>query len=436
MDRTINKNYQIANSYYNRGLELAGQRDLTGAARYLKRSLLFNKFQTEARNLLGLVYYEVGEAGAALSQWVISLNLKPQDNLAEEYLQRLYKAQSYLEMADQAGKKFNQALNYAQNDNQDLAVLLLMRLTGDMPNFVKAQLLLALLYMNHEDYTKAGRCLFQVLKTDRMNPKAQRYMTDVKENTGRAEIERRKFKNAFSHRQMQDDDIIIPPSYKENTGLQSVLNILVGLLMGAAVIFFLVLPASRESINRRHNQELQRYMEQLNQKSITIDELNSRLAEADAAQKNAEDSLQGLLDENGGVLSQYQTLIRILKAYQDEDMRTAALLYTNLDLTVLQDGVVDEILAWLIQDMQLKGYQELLKMGDELLNQEGKAQQAIDYYQRSLKINPTNPQALYQIGLAYLKLNNTDAANQYFGDIIMNHADSEYARQAREQRGY
>lgn len=156
MNTMINKNYQIANSYYNRGLELAGQRDLTGAVRYLKRSLLFDKFQTDARNLLGLVYYEMGEVGAALSQWVISLNLKPQDNLAEEYLQRLYKAQNYLEMADQVLKKFNQALNYAQNDNQDLAILLLMRLTGDMPNYVKAQLLLALLYINQEDYTKAG----------------------------------------------------------------------------------------------------------------------------------------------------------------------------------------------------------------------------------------------------------------------------------------
>ena len=34
---------------------------------------------------------------------------------------------------------------------------------------------------------------------------------------------------AFSHRQMQDDDIIIPPTYKENTGWQTIINIMVGL---------------------------------------------------------------------------------------------------------------------------------------------------------------------------------------------------------------
>ena len=66
-------------------------------------------------------------------------------------------------------------------------------------------------------------------------------MEIVKEHTGKADIERRKLKNAFSHRQMQDDDVIMPPTYKENTGLQSVLNIGAGLL-GAAVIF-LVMPA-------------------------------------------------------------------------------------------------------------------------------------------------------------------------------------------------
>lgn len=436
MDKTIYKNFQIANSYYNRGLELAGQRELSGAVRYLKRSLLFYKTQIDARNLLGLVYYELGEVGSAIAQWVISLNLQQENNLAEEYLQRLHGNHSYLEMTDQAGKKFNQALSYAQNDNQDLAVLLLMRLVSDLPNYVKAQLLLALLYIEHEEYTKAGRCLYQVLKVDKQNPKAQRYMAIVKENTGRAEIERRKLKNAFSHRQMQDDDIIIPPSYKENTGWQSILNILVGLLMGAAVIFFLVLPATRDSLIGKHNNELQRYMEQLNQKNIEIDDLNRQMKAAESSQQTAEESLQTLLDENGGVLSQYQKLAQILKAYHDEDMQTAAVLYTDLDTTVLQDGVLNETITWLTQDMQQNGYQILLQMGDTALAGEAGAQQAIDYYQRSLKILPDNPQALFQIGLAYVALENTDTANQYFGDIIMNHPDSEYAQRAREQRGY
>ena len=234
------KNRRIANAYYNQGLALARQRDLTGAAAALKKSLRFDKFQTDARNLLGLIYLEIGEAGSALCQWVISLNLQEQDNLAEEYLQRVQGSGGYLETADQAAKKYNQALVYAQNENEDLAVLLLMRMLDDFPNYVKAQELLALLYIRHEDYIKAGRCLYQVLKVDCYNPTAQRYMAVAKHNTGKAEVEKRKLKNAFSHRQMQDDDIIIPPSYKENTGWQSVMNILVGLILGVAVFMYVM----------------------------------------------------------------------------------------------------------------------------------------------------------------------------------------------------
>ena len=100
-------------------------------------------------------------------------------------------------------------------------------------------------------------------------------MSIVKARTGKAEFERRKIKNAFSHRQMQDDDVIIPPSYKENTGWQSVLNIGAGLLLGAAVIFFLVMPAATKKLNNEHNQEILQDNEQLNQKNEEISSLNN-----------------------------------------------------------------------------------------------------------------------------------------------------------------
>lgn len=139
MMNAARKNGQIANSYYNLGLEKARQRDLSGAAAALKRCLQFNKTHTDARNLLGLIYHETGEVGAAMTQWIISLNFQEADNLAEEYLRKVHASRGYLEIADQAAKKYNQALIYAQNENADLAVLLLMRMLSEFPHYVKAQ---------------------------------------------------------------------------------------------------------------------------------------------------------------------------------------------------------------------------------------------------------------------------------------------------------
>ena len=52
---------QLSNAYYNEGLAKAKVRDLTGAVMSLRQSLKFNKKNTDARNLLGLVYFEMGE---------------------------------------------------------------------------------------------------------------------------------------------------------------------------------------------------------------------------------------------------------------------------------------------------------------------------------------------------------------------------------------
>lgn len=429
------RNRQISNAYYNVGLEKAKQRDLTGAAAALKKSLRFYKYQTDARNLLGLVYHEMGEVGAALAQWIISLNLQERENLAEDYLRELQNAPGYLDMADQAAKKYNQSLHYVRNDNEDLAVLLLMRMVEEMPNYVKAQQLLALLYMHHEDYTKAGRCLFHAMKVDRYNPLTQRYMAITKANTGKAEVEKRKLKNAFSHRQMQDDDIILPPSYKENTGLQSVLNIMAGLVMGVVVVFFLVTPTMRDSIVSKYEEEIRLDLELVNQKSLEIDDLNRKLEEASAAQQEAETSLETMVNDSGGVIGQYQRLAQILQAYRSEDMRTAVQLYVETDCSVLTDGVLDGIVSWVQQDMKANGYQVLEQMGDEAAAQ-GNTDQAVDYYQKSLQINGGNTGVIFKIGMAYKNAGNTDGANEYFGDIIMNHPDSEYAAQAKEQRGF
>ena len=182
MEQVARKNQQIANSFYNLGLSKARVRDLSGAAESLKKSLHFNKYQTDARNLLGLIYYENGEVADALVQWVISLNLKPEDNLADYYLDEIQRKPGQLEVESQNVKTFNQALWHAQNGSDDLAILQLARVVEARPHFVKAHLLLALLYMAREDFNKAGRCLYKILQIDKSNQKALHYMSIVKQN--------------------------------------------------------------------------------------------------------------------------------------------------------------------------------------------------------------------------------------------------------------
>src|SRR5690554_510616 len=86
-DLTIYKKIlRSSNSYYNKGLSRAKVRDLSGAIIALKYSLELNKANTNARNLLGLIYFEMGETVSALSEWVISRYFKHEDNDADRYI--------------------------------------------------------------------------------------------------------------------------------------------------------------------------------------------------------------------------------------------------------------------------------------------------------------------------------------------------------------
>ena len=431
----VRRNHQIANSYYNLGLEKAQIRDLSGAAECLKKSLHFNKFQTDARNLLGLIYYEMGEVADAIVQWVISLNLQPEDNRCDYYLDEIQRKSGRLEVASQTVKKYNQALWYAQTDAYDLAILQLVSAVEENDHYVKAQLLLALLYISQENYTRAGKALRRVLQIDRSNRKALWYMSIVKENTGRAEVERQQMDNAFSHTRLEDDNIILPPTYRESTGGQVVLNIFIGVVLGVAAFMTLVMPSIEERLNSEHNQELISYSEQLSQSNIRIDELERQLAQAEGERDSAAASLNSVVSDSGGTISQYASLARILQAYRDDDFRTAAQIYAGMNTALITDQNLQPILEEIQTDMTERGWQVLDELGDAAVGS-GDYAGAITYYDASLRLNGANPGVMYDKAAALQAQGQTEEADDLFDQIIENYPDTDFAAMSREQRGY
>ena len=71
---------------------------LSGAVESLKMSITINKKNIDARNLLGLVYCEMGDVVEALSEWVISKNIQPDNNCAEDYITDIQSNQNKLSL--------------------------------------------------------------------------------------------------------------------------------------------------------------------------------------------------------------------------------------------------------------------------------------------------------------------------------------------------
>lgn len=186
-DVTLQKRIvRISNLLYNEGLEKALVRDMEGAITCLKRSLKFNKENIDARNLLGLCYYETGEAVSALCEWVISKNLKGEDNIADSYINELQSNKNRLDTINQTIRKYNQSVLYCREDNEDMAIIQLKKVISQNSKFVKAYQLLALLYMKRQEYERARKLLKKAANIDTTNTTTLRYLQEIEDATGKS----------------------------------------------------------------------------------------------------------------------------------------------------------------------------------------------------------------------------------------------------------
>ena len=166
MSKAEEKARQLSKLYYNQGLDRAQIRDLSGAIDKLRFSLQLDKSNIQARNLLGLVYFETGEAVAALGQWIISSNLQPEDNLANDYIKDVQADQNRLKNISQSIRQYNEALAACRAGNDDMAAVSLRRVLTKNPKFIQAYHLLALIDIHEGKYASAQRILRRALKID------------------------------------------------------------------------------------------------------------------------------------------------------------------------------------------------------------------------------------------------------------------------------
>ncbi len=427
---------RIANSYYNMGLKNARERNLATAISCLEKALEFHKNQVDARNLLGLIYYETGEIGQALICWVISINIKKSNNIAEFYIFELQKKPAQMKIYGQIIEKYNQALSYARNNNADLAILSLTKVADTHPKYIRAGLLLALLCIQKEDYTKADRVLGTVLKTDKYHPLALRYRACIRDFVSGKQGEKKR--GAVNR---PAEDVIIPSTYKPYTGWQTVVNIGIGLLIGAAAIMFLYIPTMRAKLHSEYNAELGKLSATLNTSNVEKDVLLAKIDELTLQTERLTEAQNTSAENINYKSTQYQKLLAMLQAYDGGDFTRVADLYADFDASVISnidDGSgfsVQSVIDMIRQKMDAEGSGLLLSHGDGLMSA-GNYEQALIYYDKALALQKENVAALLKKGQALAALGRTDEANTVFSDIVIHYADTPEAAQAKLERGY
>ena len=313
--------------YYNIALDRVGVRDLSGAIDSLKMSLRYNKSNTDARNLLGLIYYEMGETVSALGSWVISVNHKPKDNIAVRYLKDLRDNPETLNQATEIARTFNKGLELAQNHDFDLAIIQLRKCISMNPKFVKAYLLLSLISIAQKREGVAKKYISKVVAIDRTNPIALDFLREMGESD--ADINRLaedglgSEDDLFDYYGMEQEKKgkrpakkIVPRAqektrslrlrrYKEqNLARFSNIYMMAGIVIGLAVFYFLIAPSIRSNYNEKlreaetgYNKTISTKNSELTNLKKEVESLNSKNSDYESKESDMQETIKRLTNE-------------------------------------------------------------------------------------------------------------------------------------------
>ena len=333
----------LSKIFYNQGLEKASILDLSGAIACLKQSLMYDKRNIRARNLLGLVYFETGEVVSALSEWVISKNLQPTRNLASEYINKLQANPNKLAAINETIKKYNHALMLCREGHEDMAAIQLRKILTQNSKLIKGYHLLALIQMKNGEWNKARRILKKAARIDKTNTTTLRFLREVDEQTGVTTRLEKKKKGLFRSGTKENPDTDIlgservaqPTVYREHSKVSVFFILMAGIAAGAVAFWLLAVPAIRQGIYQEANQQIVQYSESLASQGA---ELTKAQGEAKESGDTVESVTQELTTEQAKSES-YQALLQAYTYYQQQNLDEAAVEIQKVHVDVLTDSM-------------------------------------------------------------------------------------------------
>ena len=436
---------KISNNFYNEGLEKANVRDLTGAIQSLRQSLKFNKNNVEARNLLGLVYFETGEVVAALSEWVISKNLRPKKNIADDYIEMVQSNPTRLDTINKTIKKYNQALLYCHQESKDLAIIQLKKVLSLNPKYIRAHQLLALLYIDAEDWQRAERELLRCEQIDIGNITTKRYLKEVTlmlhpEETEETKSPKKKKKEApeevFRY-QSGNETIIQPLDVKEPKGVSfsAILYLLIGLAIGVAMTVFLILPARIQAVRDSVSEELKSVSEQLASESATTNDLQQRLETLQRENNDLYTEMEAYVGTDGTI----QTMDKMLSAVSDylknpEDVEQVASYLESIQNEVVLTETSEPFQAVYQSLLEAVGpsvAENYYEDGMAAYRQEVYAD-AIQNLEKAYIYDAGNIDVVYNLANAYYRNGDYENAAIYYQKVIDNFPNTERANRSAD----
>ncbi|MDO5145873.1 MAG: tetratricopeptide repeat protein [Eubacteriales bacterium] len=428
-NKHIAKACNTANYFYNIGLEKVQMRDMSGAEEALRKALSYNKCHKDARNLLGLVYYKTGEAGKAYIQWRISSRLNNvEENQANRYLKEMEEHPAVFEEINETAKKFNQALLYAKQGSDDLAMIQIKKVLSITPHFVRGHLLFALLHMRAGDNAAAKVDLNNALAIDPYNTTARRLLSEVGENPMAAP-------EPIPAAAMKPDNEnlknVRPVDHYEDPSRETwkqFVYMLIGLAIGVVAMFVLVIPSVKAGVSIDYNKLKKEYKETVQEKDSEIASLQDDKASLEGNNKKLTKRLK-VYEGADGEDSMYDSLLKASQAYSKGDYVGCAEELSDIDKESLPSKMSQELYTSMKDTAYPKASSQLYNEGKALYDRY-KYAEAKKNLEDAYKYSDNDYETLYVLAMCYKRTGEEEKAKEYFYDIINNSGDNDLIRRS------
>ncbi len=420
---------------YNEGLKKANIRDLTGAATALKKSLQYDGTNVAARNLLGLVYYGRGDVAEALTEWILSKNIQPKDNIANYFIKTIKESKAELLAVNQAVKRYNRALEYCWQNAEDLALIQLKKAVQAHPGFVKAYQLMGLLYLHGEQYSLARQAIRSAYKLDTTDEITLSYMHELSQVRKARPVSMKGKRRETVTYHVGNETIIqpVPAGQRERGGYHSIVNILLGILVGTAIMGLLVMPAISGSRQNQTNKQAVEFGDKIAEQEAQIRALKKDL---EGYRANSEET-ENAQATAASTQSSYEIVMNIESYYRSNSMSDEAMIDELLKVNPAALGTAGRSIYEEMTGVLYPRACERLYTTSKANMQVANYDTAITNLERVVQIEEgySDGQALLLLAQAYEGKGDTESAQAKYQRLADAYGDTQAGATAKEKLG-
>ncbi len=426
---SFKKIWDMSAFYYNQGLKASHSRELSLACNYLQKAITLYKYNVEARNLLGLVYFEMGQTGSALKEWIISSSYEKEENNATYYIEAIQKQPKFLENHKEAIVLYNKSLFYMQQKNIDMAIIRLKKAVSLNPKLLEARALLALAYMKQNQFHKASEQVNKVLVIDKSHPMSLAYFREL----SKEKIEELQPYERDYSKQNKTQTSVIKMLDRSMYHRRYIGYFVLGAISMIIISKFLVLPSK---MNDYKNQiaTLQEAKEVLSEQVQNLSqEQTIKITDLESQNKKLKEKVT-LYEQELSVFKQKEKLTRAQELITNREYEEAAQMIYNVATTCLEETDL-EVLEKLKETAYLGAIERLYSQGTSLYNAENYIEATMQF-ETLLQYEPQERiarKSLYYLGQINEKNNDIDGAKKYYNKIVAQYPDTSEAYKATER---